>query len=144
MNNLTQQLIAPCGMNCGICSGYLAYKHNIPRRVVYHCEGCRPRDKQCSFLKKKCVDDLKLLKGEVEYCFECDSFPCESLAKLDKKYREGYAMSQIDNLMEIKSKGIDSFIESQEEKYACPNCGNLISIHNGKCFVCQKVKSWKS
>ncbi|MDZ7837612.1 MAG: hypothetical protein U5N58_06480 [Actinomycetota bacterium] len=70
-------------------------------------------------MKKKCVDDLKLLKGEVEYCFECDCFPCESLAKLDKKYREGYAMSQIENLIEIKSKGIDSFIVSQEEKYTC-------------------------
>jgi hypothetical protein len=26
---MEEKLIAPCGMNCGICSGYLALKHDI-------------------------------------------------------------------------------------------------------------------
>jgi len=79
MVNLNKELIAPCGMNCGICSAYLAYKNNISRKVVSNCMGCRARNKQCAFLKKKCRDDLKLLKGEIEFCFECGYFPCENL-----------------------------------------------------------------
>ncbi len=47
-------------------------------------------------------------------------------------------MSMIENLMEIKEKGIDEFIKNQYKKYKCPKCNNLISIHNKKCFVCDK------
>ena len=144
MVNLNKELIAPCGMNCGICSSYLAHKNSIPRKVVSNCIGCRARDKQCAFLKKKCRDDLKLLKGEIEYCFECNPFPCEYLIKLDKSYRVKFGMSMIDNLNEIKEKGIDIFIENQENKYKCPKCNNLISVHSKKCFACDKITNWKS
>ncbi len=144
MVNLNKELIAPCGMNCGICSSYLAYKNNIPRKVISNCISCRARNKQCAFLKKKCRDDLKLLKGEIEFCFECGYFPCEILTKLDKSYRVKFGMSMIDNLNEIKDKGINYFIENQEIKYKCQKCNNLISIHSKKCFVCDEITSWKS
>ena len=144
MVNLNEELIAPCGMNCGICSGYLAYKNNIHGKGFPNCIGCRPRKKQCAFLKKKCKDDLKLLKGEIKFCYECSYYPCEILTGLDKKYRGKYGMSMIDNLSEIKNKGINYFIENQETKYKCQKCSNLICIHNKKCFVCDKITSWKS
>lgn len=144
MANFNKELIAPCGMNCGICSGYLAYLNNIPRKKIANCKGCRARNKQCAFLKKRCKDDLKLLSGEVNFCFECSCFPCEILVHLDERYRKKYGMSMIENLREIKEKGIRNFIESQEKKYRCPKCGNFISIHNKKCFVCDKISSWKA
>ena len=139
------QLIAPCGMNCAICSSYLAYKNNIPRKKgkISYCSGCRIRNKQCAFLKKKCEDNLKLLRGEVNFCFECNRFPCERLSHLDQRYRKNFGMSLINNLNKIKEKGILTFIEDQYRKYKCPKCGNLISIHSKKCFVCGKVNSWK-
>lgn len=52
MANLSQELIAPCGMNCGICSSYLAYKNNMYGKGFTNCTGCRARNKQCAFLKK--------------------------------------------------------------------------------------------
>ncbi|MBU4450723.1 MAG: DUF3795 domain-containing protein [Actinobacteria bacterium] len=143
MTNLSKELIAPCGMNCGICSNYLAYKNNISGKGFPNCIGCRARNKQCAFLKKRCIDDLKLLKGEIEFCFECNYYPCEILTVLDKRYRERFGMSMIDNLNEIKSKGINYFIENQEKKYRCKKCGNLISVHSNKCFACDKIISWK-
>ena len=33
---MKSELIAPCGMNCGICYGYLREKNK--------CPGCRKRD----------------------------------------------------------------------------------------------------
>jgi hypothetical protein len=36
MVNLNKELSTPCGMNCGICSGYLAHKNNISRKVVLY------------------------------------------------------------------------------------------------------------
>jgi len=29
---MDKNLIAPCGINCGICSAYLAYSQNIPKK----------------------------------------------------------------------------------------------------------------
>ena len=48
-------------------------------------------------------------------------------------------MSVKDNLEEIRDKGISRFIENQQSKYSCPKCDGLISIHNRKCFNCDKV-----
>jgi hypothetical protein len=46
---IREKLIAPCGMNCGICSGYLASKYDIESKGIKmpYCIGCRPRDKKC-------------------------------------------------------------------------------------------------
>lgn len=71
-------LVAPCGMNCGICSAFLG-EQKTP------CPGCLPRDKQCAFLKKKCK---KIGNQEIRFCFECNIFPCENLQKLDKNYKK--------------------------------------------------------
>ena len=135
------ELIAPCGMNCAICSGYLAFKNNVP---IAKCKGCRPRNKQCAFLKKRCKDDLKLLTGKVSFCYECNCYPCENLRHIDERYRNNFAMSMLDNLDYIKKYGLRKFCARQYKKYRCLKCGELISTHNHKCFKCEKIKSWKA
>jgi hypothetical protein len=132
-------LIAPCGMNCAICASYLALVNDVKNRGVKmpYCAGCRPRDKKCAFLKKRCS---KLLNGEVAFCYECPSFPCESLRTLDDRYKSRYRMSMIDNLSYIKEHGMHSFLEEQAKKWKCPNCGEMICCHNGICFNCELEK----
>lgn len=49
----------------------------------------------------------------------------------------------IENLMDIKKKGIRKFILNQNKKYKCPECDGLISVHSKKCFSGNKIKSWK-
>jgi hypothetical protein len=58
---------------------------------------------------------------------------------MDKRYRENYNMSVKDNLEFIRSKGIKLFIKDQIKKYTCKKCSGLISIHNRKCFQCDKI-----
>jgi hypothetical protein len=140
------ELIAPCGMNCGICSGYLAKKYDIRSKGVRmtYCAGCRPRDKQCAFLKKRCEI---LLNGRVEYCYECESYPCERLRHIDKRYfLSRFRMSMIENLEYIKEYGMEKFLEKEEEKWRCPECGGVICCHNGICFNCglEKLKKKKN
>ncbi|TAL24847.1 MAG: DUF3795 domain-containing protein [Nitrospirae bacterium] len=48
---IAETLIAPCGMNCAICSRYLAYVYNLKRS---QCVGCRPRNEKCAYLFGKC------------------------------------------------------------------------------------------
>jgi hypothetical protein len=130
------ELIAPCGMNCGICKNYLAYSRGIPEKKgkVSHCPGCLPRNKNC-YVKRGC---RKLRRNEIKFCYECDDMPCENLDRLDRRYRSRYGMSMVENLREIREKGMEKFLKNQEEKYACPECGDVISVHDGKCYTCTK------
>ena len=58
---------------------------------------------------------------------------------MDARYRKNYQMSVKENLENINKMGIDQFIKDQHEKYRCPKCGGMISIHNRKCFNCDPV-----
>ncbi len=138
MENM-EELIAPCGMNCALCSGYLAKKNNVKEKGIKmpYCGGCRPRDKKCAFLKKRCP---LLLENKVKYCYQCEEFPCHELKTIDKRYREQYRMSMIDNLNFIKEEGVDKFLLSEKKKWQCPECGKFICCHNGLCFTCDLKK----
>ena len=119
------ELIAPCGMNCGICAAYLRDKRK--------CFGCKSRDKKCSI--RNCE---RYLKNKFRFCYECDSFPCERIKRLDKRYRTKYEMSMIENLEFIRKKGITKFIENEIERWKCPECGGVICVHNKNCYRCGK------
>jgi len=131
----SKELVAPCGMNCAICSGYLALKHEVKTKGIRmpYCKGCRPRGKICAFLKKKCE---LLLNNKVRFCYECKNFPCDKLLHLDKRYRTYFRMSMVENLKTIKEEGIQEFLKMEEEKWKCPECGGVICCHNGICFNC--------
>ena len=136
---IKSELIAPCGMNCAVCSNYLSMKNDLKNKGVRmpYCKGCRPRNKNCSFLKKRC---LKLANGTVTFCFECSSFPCNGLKTLGNRYASRYRMSMVENLTFIKENGIEKFLKQQEEIWKCPNCGESICCHNGICYNCELEK----
>ncbi len=142
---MDEELIAPCGMNCGLCSGYLAFKYDVKGKGIRmpYCTGCRPRDKKCAFLKKKCK---LLLENKVNYCYECHDFPCSILDHLDKSYQTNFRMSMIENLNYIKKYGINQFLDREYEKWKCIECGKVICCHNGICFNCgiDKLKGKKN
>ncbi|MFA6000865.1 MAG: DUF3795 domain-containing protein [Thermoleophilia bacterium] len=139
---MEEDLIAPCGMYCAICSGYLAYLNQIPRKrgKISHCKGCRARDKKCAWLKGDCE---LLAKGKVRYCFECPDFPCGHLQHIDARYRRNFGMSMIENLETIRDRGVKAFLREQKARFTCSRCQGLISVHSGKCYVCDDIISWK-
>lgn len=102
-----ESMIAPCGMNCGLCLHYL--------RTENKCPGCssgrKVNNKPIKCSRRLC----KKRKGD--FCYECDSFPCDSIKRLDERYRKRYGMSEIENLEFIRDKGVEAFLKSQEEKY---------------------------
>ena len=133
------ELIAPCGMNCALCSTYLALTGDVKQKGIRipYCAGCRIRNKQCAFLKKRCK---KLMFNKIDYCFECKDFPCKNLEGLDKRYKTYFRMSMIQNLKDIKKFGIEKFLLEQKKKWTCPKCGGTICCHNGICFSCSLDK----
>ncbi len=140
---MEEKLIAPCGMNCGLCVSYLAMKYDLNKRGFkrVYCKGCLPRGKNCLYMGDRC--DL-LGEGLVRFCYECEKFPCSRLKDLDKRYCARYHMSMIENLKFIKEHGIESFLEKEEEKWRCPECGEVICCHNGFCLNCDLDKLRKN
>jgi hypothetical protein len=126
-----QGLIAPCGMNCGICIGHL--------RERKPCSGCFKKDdknkpKQC----RSCnIANCGLLAATKSgFCFDCEKYPCARLKRLDKRYRLNYGMSMIENLEAIKESGLDNFIQNEEKRWACKTCGAGLCVHRDFCLTC--------
>jgi len=117
--------IAPCGMNCRLCMGYVRAKNQ--------CDGCLTPDTRCS---RSCT--LRFCtERSGKYCdHSCSSFPCRRLKNLDKRYREKYGMSMIENLLQIEQIGIRQFVRNENIRWACTVCGELICVHRPKCLNC--------
>jgi Protein of unknown function (DUF3795) len=130
------ELIAPCGMNCAICSRHLALENDVQKKGIKipYCAGCRPSGKKCAF-QKRCEKKL-LINKKVRFCNGCENFPCESLKRLDNRYRTFFHMSMIDNLTFMKDEGMKKFLKAQGIKWQCSKCGGVVSCHNGICFSC--------
>jgi hypothetical protein len=135
-NPISEELIAPCGMNCALCSRYQSYVNHLKRS---QCAGCRPRNEKCTYLFAKCTGINNTAKGNAPFCFECSQYPCKQINRINDRYRKNYKMSMIDNLEYIQEKGISKFINEQYKTYRCSQCGGLISIHNRKCFKCEPI-----
>jgi hypothetical protein len=127
-------LIAPCGMNCRLCWGYVRERNA--------CPGCLRSCAEAS-QKSKCRDSCRirncehLAKSGRKHCSDrCGHFPCRRLTQLDRRYRARYGMSMLDNLRMIEDLGIRRFIRSQKDKWTCRSCGELLSVHRAACVGC--------
>ena len=119
--------IAPCGMNCELCHSFQDKKKL--------CLGCRNRQTNCIIWN---------CDKKVTYCFECLKFPCKRLRQLDLRYKTKYSMSMLENLAFIKEYGEELFLQQQQEKHVCPDCGNLHTLHYDYCVYCKQNKRNKN
>ena len=128
---MIKDLIAPCGINCGICKSHYREKNT--------CPGCRKLDKRTPTTRFNCIiRKCKILKDRKrKYCSDkCDNYPCKSLKSLDKRYSTKYHISMIENLKYIKEKGINAFLEKEKKKWTCPQCGGIVTCHGSICLTC--------
>ncbi len=131
---LVPDLIAPCGMDCGLCMAYVRDKNR--------CPGCRAGDegksKSCLACTIRNCETLR--SGESDFCsIDCERFPCPRLKRLDARYRTKYRMSMLENLQAIRNVGVEAFVVSEQERWACPGCGGLQCVHTPECVYCGLV-----
>jgi len=108
------ELIAPCGMNCNLCLGYLREKNRCPG-----CNNIHNIDNKRECRVKCIIRNCQILQqNTLKYCSsKCQKFPCTRLKNLDKRYRTKYGMSMIENLKTIEKNGIKDFIRQEEKKW---------------------------
>lgn len=118
--------MAPCGLNCLLCYAYIREKRP--------CPGCRGEE---GLKPEYCVTcKIKNCPKLIDYCYNCDEFPCAKIKRLEKRYTAKYATSVIENLNMVKNMGAFQFMKIERARRACPGCGGLICVHQSACPAC--------
>ncbi len=121
-------MIAPCGVICELCIGYQRKKNKC---VGCNAEGNKP--KHCTICSiKNCLEK----STQDELCYECHKYPCRRLKDLEKRYSGKYGESPTENMKIAVEKGLVKLSEEMFTKWACTNCGNLLSVHRDICVIC--------
>jgi hypothetical protein len=130
---LGPEMMAPCGMDCGLCIAHI--------RAKGRCDGCHGADSSkpnhCVVCAIKNCEGIAA--GDSGFCYECATFPCRRLRDLDKRYRTKYSMSMLDNLRAIQESGLDAFVAAESQRWTCPGCGEMLSVHKEQCIHCGRA-----
>ncbi len=106
-------LVSPCGLYCGACPLYkartdetlrkkIAERQGIPIEKVLLCAGCRPSRGLVSVSGGEPICDTyacAVNDRKVEFCYECEDFPCLRLAPCADRAQEIPHNTKIYNLI---------------------------------------------
>ena len=137
-------LLAPCGLYCGVCAVYIADRdqnEKFKERLapVY---GVEPKDIQC----KGCLSDdpfgyckicpIKTCVAEKNYegCHQCDDFPCETIEGFPLPVGKKVILRAIPQWREM---GTEAWVAAEEARYHCPECGKSIFRGAKRCRECK-------
>ena len=127
---IDSNLFAPCGMNCLVC-----YRHCFHKKP---CDGCLKSDLGKPEHCRKCAIKACAQEKGIHSCYECGEHPCKRIQNLERSYRSRYGTSLIANSLMVKEAGLSWFWKAQKEKYTCPSCGGVISLHDAQCSECKR------
>ena len=155
---INPDFVSPCGLYCGVCAIYIAqrdnnpklkealvkvYKGEIPGKGVLpnadtltvddiRCRGCLSEERfmhcrQCD------IRDCVMEKG-ITGCHECDEFPCPYIQEFPMTVGKKVILRAIPYWREV---GTEKWIEDEEARYVCPECGNRLFRGAARCNRCK-------
>ncbi len=148
MVNVKKELLAPCGLYCGVCSIYIAHRDNnlkfkkalFPIYKAFakniediSCTGCLsegivfPVCRSCPI--KRCCQDKGILG-----CYQCDDFPCKFIENFPIAVGKKVILRAIPTWREL---GTEKWVDQEEKRYHCPECGNNLFRGAKRCNRCR-------
>jgi len=146
-----KHLAAVCGLYCGACTIYRARKdgnhegiEQIARAMSsfisvtpeeLDCDGClaggrlTPYCRQCAM--RVCPDK----KPGVTRCSDCPDFPCSIINDFNNDGMRHHA-EVLDNLRKIAKNGVGNWLDSEQQRWRCPNCNEPVDWYARTCFHC--------
>jgi hypothetical protein len=119
--NDRERLVAPCGIDCGVCELYIAGSRpelaailaskGIPREKL-PCKGCRNINGECPVIAGQCETFACVGERGVEFCFQCAQFPCEKLAPAADRADVLPHNTKVFNLCVIRRDGVAGFVRA--------------------------------
>lgn len=129
MNNFKREnlLFSLCGLYCGMC----------PMKLNQYFPGCGGGDGNHACPIAKC----NLQHKNVEYCFQCESYPCKSYENIDKFDSFITHQHQKSDMKKFRELGVDLYSAEQQRKKVLLDY--LLSSYNDErkkhCFVLQSI-----
>ncbi len=144
---INQELIAPCGLYCGVCGIYCATKSgdeplkeklakaygDTPDKI--NCRGCRS-DSVYWYCAVCAIKSCTIEKGYVG-CHQCADFPCDKIDNFPVPEGKKNILRAIPSWKEL---GTEAFIEAEEKLFSCAHCGNQLFRGARKCRQCGTVR----
>jgi hypothetical protein len=135
-----KNLTAPCGRDCFNCPFYLAKTSENFCKVFARklntepdkikCGGCRNIKGDCQALKNygfsgKCKIYKCSIEKNVDFCFECNDFPCKLLHPVADRGDKFPHNLKVYSLCQIKKLGLEEWAKNQAK-------GNFDYYYKGK------------
>lgn len=142
------ELLAPCGLYCGVCAIYIAHKNNNEKfkkalLPVYKglvkdvddlaCTGCLSDGVVFPFCQKCPIKDCTREKG-IDGCHQCDDWPCKFIENFPIEVGKKVIHRTIPAWRELSD---EEFARQEEERYTCPECGNSLFRGVKRCNKCK-------
>jgi len=134
-----------CGLNCAACPVGIANEledRDMIRKMSKEwgrnpeelsCHGCK--SEETAVFCRDCSMRLCALEKGLEFCFQCEAYPCQAL--LDFRDDDASLHSMVlFNQERIKDMGFEAWLESEEKRWSCPGCGRRFSWYSGTCPEC--------
>ena len=149
---IKKEFLAPCGLYCGVCGVYYATRDNndkfLEKLLGFYqskiaglesltienlkCNGCLS-DKTSFFCSACAIKDCTREK-EFAGCHECDEFPCNLIEQFPVPVGKKVILRAIPYWREV---GTEKWIQDEEVRYICPECGNSVFRGAVKCNRCK-------
>jgi len=130
MPEIEKELLAPCGLYCGVCAILIADRDNNPKfkerlSTVYNvaadeiqCQGCLS-SKRFIYCRVCPIRDCVKEKG-LEGCHQCREFPCQFMEDFPMPVGKKVISRAIPQWREW---GTERWVAEEEKRYHCPECG---------------------
>ena len=131
-----------CGLYCGACDALMATKAGTVDQLAEEvgkegtdlvCRGCKSdvNAVYCTSCQiKECAEGK-----DVEFCFECDEYPCATLRAFQEDEHDHHSVV-LENLERIKKVGPSQWLEEQDQRWACSCCWSRHSWYDERCAEC--------
>ena len=155
---INPDLIAPCGLYCGVCAIYIAHRdHNqkFKERLVNLYKGGVPgkgnlrNSENLSIADIKCCGclsdekfmycqqcEIRKCAKEKGYtgCHQCNEFPCQYIEDFPMTVGKKVILRAIPYWRKV---GTEKWIQDEEARYVCPKCGNKVFRGVVTCNQCK-------
>jgi len=148
MVEVKKELLAPCGLYCGVCAIYIAHKDNNLKfkQILFpiykafaksvddiSCTGCLSDGVVFPVCSKCPIKNCTREKG-IEGCHQCDEFPCKFITNFPIPVAKKVISRSIPAWREL---GTEMWVEQEEKRYHCPECGNKLFRGAKRCNKCK-------
>ncbi|VEN72840.1 conserved hypothetical protein [Candidatus Desulfarcum epimagneticum] len=155
---INPDFVSPCGLYCGVCAIYMAhqddnqkfkellvgvYRGEAPGKGALpgaetlsaddiRCRGCLS-DERFMHCRQCEIRDCAMEKGHAG-CWECGDFPCGHIENFPMTVGKKVILRCVPHCREV---GVEKWIEDEEARYVCPECGSKLFRGAGRCNACK-------